>query len=1385
MQYADVLEEYQYTPDFYIFKKKDSKDSIVGTYYVMIYSKTYSSYSLLYYTNNKNAINSYSIVSLNEREIIKDILTKESPYRVFSFNADYEKGKEEDIRILLTPIKGEFEIYVFLPDKELNYNVKNNTFSDYTWSTLTTFSDNFIIINKDDPNYVSKGKYLIAVSLLQENKASQDSFYIGASDESSGFILQENIPVLSSLNKDNYKSQLYNIVVMEKVNISVDLSVYSGAIYIEIRNMNYSLISAMDCLSDCSVNIDSYELSKSTNDNKYLNKYYNIKIIIVDVSEKKSRFSMESKYHLIVRPEKQRSIELLSSGITKHDSVNLNKNKYYYIYIPKEKQINVNVFFNGFDGKVYGKLINKTNYSNLQLIELMPNNSDNDEDNLDSVKDKDNIKFKLLKFESKYWNYYSSVSKEDTKICEEYCTLLINVQGNSDEYNNNTETETDITNEYDISVSYDVAQISFNKQIVGSTVSGEYVYYRIELKKSKKEIENLIFALSCSEGDVDLLINYGEKFPELIDSDFISKDLMTNIIQINKESDYFKSKNITSISGVYTIGVYSYTNSTYTLSISPLKELILPVSNYYPSSCKAKKGESCYFSYLMEDIDEEFIYNKSLGGDKLDSIKALMYINYHYGSSEAYAKLFATFKGDELSKLPTKEDFDSNKTNIFSNIKDRNYIEIEIKRSEYEKLFEYKESFYKEFKDIFSVGKNSINTNGYLFTPYVTLNVKCLSDCFITLHASIKSSQATYFVDPYFDNLIYFPKDFKKSIYYYNYGSSNVYDIQIEAVKGSMNFTVSYSKDSYFNYFDISNKLNNKNITDTINKYESQFSEEKQIFVLDSQQGNQKRKNIQTNDNQKLTTLISAKSSNISDTAILIRAIVHKKWIKIQPGSDNYLSPIKDETDDNNDSENNFFNVYFDYVKEYKSVSINVECSFLLNCNLEAYGEFEYLERNKNNKTIGENDKFPFKEIDHNLKDKMNYASNNNTMLKNLKLFVKSPENSEYKVIYKLKIVYNKNLNSDNTINITLSPVSNSNESFIYLEPGKIIHEYIDSELKQTNLYELTKSSTKDNSINIIISKCEGFTTYEIYDDFTKINKNETINNNKNVSSYIEKGRTYIEIRELKDINNLYLKVLLSNNLKENINDKQNIKSCAEYSVSYTSYVNSQEYIEKVNNPSLDKNNNYKFLDEEILIYNPDKNNLEFYSSEYDINFASEAYRNEEDYYLFYTKDKSIFYSNLDSICFLTSENINQKIVKKKIMKAELKDITNSASYYNSYYKSKVYSYNLDFLSSGTYYVNIMTVTYTGSFYAYRSTQINIESSGISIIFVVISIALSILVFVLYYLYTKTRKRLKLERNDINNMASTNKYKTDNELKEMKNLDKVKYSNLSEQTSEI
>lgn len=1272
------------------YKKKDYED-LRGTYYIGVYGGSFASYSIYYYSETKAQLAdpSKSSVELFNQEIIKDFLyTDSSKFKVYSYILDYSEKNKEDIRIILTPIIGDFEIYVYKPNTKIEYDEKTNTFKGWRWSTYETISDNEVIISKTDKDYVSYGKYLVVVALLENSKYQEASFYLGLSDETNGLNLQANVPVVSVLKKGIFDVQLFNYQITEHQSFLLNLNVFSGSIDLEITLNKAFLGKISSCMDDCKYNLDWEDIQAYCK-----TKICNIQLRLDDKSQESSTFYNSSKFYLIIKSDVHEA-ELIYPGFKKHEEVEYKGYNYYYAFIGKDETTISTVFFTNADGKVFAKLEDHVITSKEEVNNLMPKS-----------KSDQNVFFK-----QQYWNYVLNLTKEQTANCIEFCTLLIAVKGDNDFYGNSNSME------YDISLSNMVVEISLNKPTTSSITAGEYQYYRINFNSAKEEINNLVFSLTNSEGDSDLFVNFSDSLPLIENFDFSSQSFETEIIQLDLDNPFFKDKGLKSLQGVYTIGVYSYVNSTYTLFITPTKEKILPLADYYPSTCTAKANEYCLFNYVMDWIDYAI-------DDVKGSLKSIIYINFHYGNGIGLAKLMPNYLA--LNSLPEPND-----SKVFKNDFDRNFIRLNFKVEDYPEIFNIEKinkEYYDAKKDNNIAALSRVDTKAlnksYLtkLRPSVIVKITCSMDCSFSIHTAVRYFDDEFYLDPFLDNLVYMPINFKTVLYYFNYQDGLAYDIQFEEMQGTTNFKLVAAQDA--------NNIAAENPSSSI----------VEKFTINTLSNDSKKKTVSiTKKDYDIAQIVSTSQSE--ESIFFVRILVRHHWMKITPGPDNYY-----EIDSNQDLaylRSSFF-LYFDFYDDYNSVNINLKCKIENECDIEAYAKFFiFNDKEFNDSRIDFNTLPAPTAYDYQFRSFDSVNSNLGYMQ------ISKPDlaaGQKAVVLIFVTLNYEK-ISPGNNLNLTLMPNSNQN-SFIYLEPEKILYGVQEkSDKNNYDIFEIDKNNQEDNTIEINLSICFGDITYKIFDKpYFDIEKDKSINVEQNFSG----GHYIIKVKNI--VTNIYIVVQAveyepasfckSKNL--NIKCQKAGNDVAQYSISYNSLKEDARI-----NPMLI--NFITFTHERDY-------NISFKPISQRIKMRAVAYK------LYVTKEESEV-AKFGSPCVLAFIN-NYKDITTEIM---------------SQINSDVYNYTLEGLDAGKYYINVAVFLKSGEVYAYNPTEVLIEKPRWPIFAVIAFVVACVLAGVFFYKYRKTKTRLDLEREDLSNMASTNKYKTDKELREMKNeRDNIKYSTLS------
>ena len=219
-----------FLPDVLSYSKAES-GSLEGDYYVAVHSETFSTYSLFYYTETFNEENKkLSAVNVFKGEILKDyIYLNRTNYRVYSHHIDYKQSDPQDIRINLTPSKGSFNIYIYKENSIIRLNSTTNMLIGYDWSSNCSE----LLISKSDSKYLNFGTYYVVITLNNEDtwtNITEGSYYIGITDEKSGYIIHENIPFQESLSQHFTESESFIYPVEIENPIFLKLNVIYGKI---------------------------------------------------------------------------------------------------------------------------------------------------------------------------------------------------------------------------------------------------------------------------------------------------------------------------------------------------------------------------------------------------------------------------------------------------------------------------------------------------------------------------------------------------------------------------------------------------------------------------------------------------------------------------------------------------------------------------------------------------------------------------------------------------------------------------------------------------------------------------------------------------------------------------------------------------------------------------------------------------------------------------------------------------------------------------------------------------------------------------------------------------------------------------------------------------
>lgn len=716
-------------------KEKTNRKDLNGKYMIEVKAKTFSTYSIYYYTKGEVIIEKPGKenieVELETGQIVEGVFAKTTKYRLYSYEVDGDTEYQEpsDIRFTLTKRNFRFSLYVFkdLKNFKLNTDKPAEEFiSGYDWKSDY---NNQIIIKKDDPKYSKTGPYYVVVarpSFDDSINPDFETFFLGVTDEFDEFVLFEGMQHGTTLN-ENYPSQSYWYTHPSLVDpFSLSINVFFGTInvYVDFQPINAArvkkdgeqYIHKVIGLSDSTLITITPEMIEENCKNLSM---CPISIFI----EKKS--IMSAQYLLSPKSSAKKPV-ILTPGVITQNKMSVKETHYYIIEdFNAKRDGNVVVKFEEGNGEVYMNLSSELSITSSSF----PTSSQY------KFKGTDNYQGKIL-----------NVERDGS--CKGQCKALLTVEGIS---------LGSLTNyiSYSIMYSNQVKYINQNSQIKQTIQSGESHYYTFYFDETAQSI---YVSLYCSDGDADLYMNYGQTLPTFEKSDWHSSNPQMDFLTINKDDPVFLRQMRKYISGYYTILIYGYTNSTYTLFATSHPNKIIPISNNSPGTCQCKNvGETCNFRF-----DELMPYYQ----EKKKDISVVFSTNYVYGSGIMYVKLFKETDFDITNGFPSYNNHD------YSNIQQnkRNFLKVDI------------------------------NKNNPLLTKnsMLLISVVCKEKSLFELNSAIITNSTYQYLDSRRQNLFYLEQSTVPTVltFYYNQNKNVNYEIYTYTGSANIKVTQNYTERS-------------------------------------------------------------------------------------------------------------------------------------------------------------------------------------------------------------------------------------------------------------------------------------------------------------------------------------------------------------------------------------------------------------------------------------------------------------------------------------------------------------------------------------------------------------------------------------------------------------
>ena len=389
----------------------------------------------------------------------------------------------------------------------------------------------------------------------------------------------------------------------------------------------------------------------------------------------------------------------------------------------------------------------------------------------------------------------------------------------------------------------------------------------------------------------------------------------------------------------------------------------------------------------------------------------------------------------------------------------------------------------------------------------------------------------------------------------------------------------------------------------------------------------------------------------------------------------------------------------------------------------------------------------------------------------NLSIKIKNLPKEEYYLGFKIIVIFLVESNNFESINdkFTMIAYPNINHcEIIYPLPYKYIYSSLSNKKIDKTVFTFNKKENDKNLLIVEISSCKGDFGYQLTNSLKK--------NTKEHDSLMIKGKGK--------------KIILAR-----------IEDNAEYYLSIFGLKEDELFIfDDINF----NNNNLTNTDIDFLLYYYTMNEKDFSQENFDSKFTYEV------------KGPGVVVLNLPIIEFLTKNN-NHKIIAKEgdlaisviitenfnefeymdsiCYLSKKNEIIQSGNLYKDYKininknKNRVEISNLD--KNKNYYVNILINNkQTGQFLALDALQITPNwKKEKNIAMTLLLIGIIVLIFIIFYFYRKFKIVKDIVSNEINEINDMKKLgsvpKSINELKNIKDIQKNKYDNLTEDSSLI
>jgi hypothetical protein len=543
--------------------------SLNSTYHVTVRASTAATFSLV----AKETVPSWNstIVLVPGRAQLDTVYNyPNGEHRIYSFSLHYTAATAQAVHITLTPYTGKYTLYVANRPENLNWSTE---VFYYNWCTCNnSHPDQSTVLNlsPSDSWYRPSSTYLVLV-MANEFAADLSATYSITYSTGDGTVrLQEGVQFMDDVSEGNYK--FYNFPVHDfHEDVNIKITSYSGDpdLYLSVHSNNTK------------PSRESYDFASNGFGSEVMTLTWEQGLR--DVCPKRPDYDRDpqlcmlylsvfgyrnSSYSIAVTTRKDIPA-ILVEGFPVTGQINETQYDYYYTYFGVSAPVSVVMEALNGDPDLFINVIDSSTTANLTEW-TRPNKRAFD-----------------YSSQSSQTSDIILISEEDlrSRCPSTSCVVLTGVYCFSTycRYSINTHQDT-------------VPGLLDGQPRIGNVVEHLYNYYSFLVNSDDATI--LISLTSTSQGDPDLVVSKGASArPTRENCTWTSYNFGSEHLLITADDDRLSG----STRGVYVIGVYGFSNTTYTLTATAAAVPVILLLPGQPHSAAMEANSTNYFYFMIEN----------------------------------------------------------------------------------------------------------------------------------------------------------------------------------------------------------------------------------------------------------------------------------------------------------------------------------------------------------------------------------------------------------------------------------------------------------------------------------------------------------------------------------------------------------------------------------------------------------------------------------------------------------------------------------------------------------------------------------------------------------------------------------------------------------------